>query len=305
MSFEEQERALFDLLFDSELRDKFCENVDNALESYELTKEEQADFSTIRPDALLLDAKMRRNILLGHICRAFPVSFAIISSLNDGKSLLKKLVDIQIMRTPSLERATAFGSRLRDELTQTSFDSTNEQTLVVAIVEAELAMAWTAATLKREVLKSGHPPDSAAAVSTDCMSKPVKLATYVGAAILPLSYVELKRTFCKVADSELWNHLSQSPVTKSLRKSTFQKEDPRLLVMRARIEHMSLCEPTVDHQTVELSEGFAQLFQHVNGSISVEQILAHLQQAGASEQILKGVSAGFQQLFDTAMLETL
>jgi len=305
MSFKEQERALFDLLFDSELRNEFCRHAANALDSYELTKEEKADFSTIRPDALLLDAKMRRNILLSHICRAFPVSFAIISSLSEGNSLLKKLVDTQIMRTPSLERATAFGSRLRDELSQTSFESTNEQTLVIAIVEAELAMAWTAATLKREVLKSGHPPGSSVAVSSDCMGKPVKLAAYVGAAILPLSYVELKRIFCKVADSELWNHISQSPVTKSLRRSTLQKEDPRLLVMRARIEHMSLCEPTVDHQTVELSEGFAQLFQHVNGSISVEQILTHLQEAGATEQILKGVSAGFQQLFDAGMLEAL
>ena len=78
MSFEEQERALFDLLFDSGLREEFCENAENALHAYELTEEEKADFAVVRPDALLLDAKMRRNILLTHICRAYPVSFAIV-----------------------------------------------------------------------------------------------------------------------------------------------------------------------------------------------------------------------------------
>jgi hypothetical protein len=99
MSFEEQERALFDLLFDNDLRDNFCQDSGNALHAYDLTEEERADFATIRPDALLLDAKMRRNILLTHICRAFPVSFAIVSSLDDGKAILKKLIDTNIMRT--------------------------------------------------------------------------------------------------------------------------------------------------------------------------------------------------------------
>jgi hypothetical protein len=305
MSFEEQERVLFDLLFDSGLREEFCENAENALHAYELTEEERADFAVVRPDALLLDAKMRRNILLTHICRAYPVSFAIVSSLDGGKTILKKLIDTQIMRTPSLERATAFGSRLREELAKTSFNNVNEQNLVIAIVEAELAMAWTAATLKREVLNSGQSPDISSPVTADCMSKPVKLAAYVGAAIIPLSYVELKRSFCQVADCDLWTHLSQSPVTKSLRTLTLAKEDPRLLVMRACISHMSDCEPTAEHQTVELSEGFAQLFQHVNGTVSVEQILAQLKQAGASDQILQGVQAGFQQLFETGMLKTL
>lgn len=305
MSFEEQERVLFDLLFDNELRDQFCQDGGNALRAYDLTENERADFATIRPDALLLDARMRRNILLTHICRAFPVSFAIVSSLDDGKAILKKLIDTQIMRTPSLDRATAFGSRLREELLKISFDKAHEQTLIIAIVEAELAIAWTAASLKREVLKSGQSPDISSTFSTDCMSKPVKLAAYVGAVIIPLSYVELKRTFCKVADCDLWTHLTQSPLTKSLRTHTLAKEDPRLLVMRACIGHMSDCEPTAEHQTVELSEGFAQLFQHVNGTVSVEQILAQLKQTGASDQILQSVTAGFQQLFETAMLETL
>jgi hypothetical protein len=303
MSFEEQERVMFDLLFDSDLRDNFCDDAMNALADYELDEAEHRDFAEIRPDALQLDAKMRRDILLSHICRAFPISFAILSSLANGKSLLKKLVDTQTMRSPSLERQTVFGSRLRDELTAYSFDTSTEQPLIIAILEAELAMAWTAATLKREVLESGQVPAEPLPVTLDWSSRPVKLAAYVGAAIIPRSYTELKRAFCGVADTELWSHLRHSPVSKSLRNKTLAKEDPRLLVMRARICHMSYCEPTVDHQTAELSEGFAPLFQHVNGTASVEQILAQLKQAGAPDQILQGVQSGFRQLLENGMLE--
>lgn len=94
MSFEEQERALFDLLFDNVIRQQFCKDPVAALIDYDLDEAEIADFDEIRPDALVLDAKMRRNLLLTHICRAFPISFAIVSSLNDGRSLLKSLVEV-------------------------------------------------------------------------------------------------------------------------------------------------------------------------------------------------------------------
>ena len=303
MSFAEQERVLFDLLFDSDLRENFCKNATQALAAYDLTEAERMDFAVIRPDALVLDALMRRNILLGHICRAYPISFAIVSSLANGKTLLKKLIDTITMRTPSLERPTVFGTRLREELTAYTFDTPAEQPLIIAILEAELAMAWTSDALKREVLDNGKVPDESTPLADNWSHKAIKLAAYVGAAIVPRSYTELKRSFCVVADTELWTHLGHSPVSKALRKKALAKEDPRLLVMRARVIHMSHCEPTVDHQTIELSEGFAPLFQHVNGTASVDQILAQLKHAGAPEQIVNGVRSGFKQLLENGMLE--
>ena len=131
----------------------------------------------------------------------------------------------------------------------------------------------------------------------------INLAAHVGATIIPQPYADLKRAFCKVPDAELWTYLGHSPVSRTLRNKVLKNEVPRLLVVRARIIHMSRCEPTVDHQTAELSEGFAPLFQHINGSTSVEQILAQLEQAGASEQILKGVRAGFRELLAYGMLK--
>lgn len=81
-----------------------------------------------------------------------------------------------------------------------------------------------------------------------------------------------------------------------------QHQDPHLLVARASLVHASACEPAVEHQTLELSEGFAHLFQHINGQNSVEQLLTAFKQAGAPEPLLQSVKAGFRQLLDKHML---
>jgi len=305
MSFQEQERALFDLLFDSAVRENFCRDPSTALAAYELDTGERGDFAVIRADALVLDAKMRRNILLSHICRVYPLSFAIISSFTSGKAILKKLVDTKTMRTPSLDRATVFGTRLRDELAALVFDTTEEQTLVVAILEVELAMALTAAGLKRQVMENGRSPDDPLPLAEDWQSRKVMLAAHVAAAIIPRPYAELRQAFCAVADTELWTYLGHRPLSKSIRKATLKTENPRLFVMRARIKHFSRCQPGVSHQTAELSDGFAPLLQHANGSSSVGEMLGQLKHAGASEKIVAGVQSGFKQLLEAGMLEVL
>jgi hypothetical protein len=268
-----------------------------------LNDEELKDFAEIRPDSLALDAKMRRNFLLTHLCRAFPVSFTIITSYSSGKSLLQKLVDSRTMRANSIERPGLFAMRLREALIDFSFDNITEQGLIIAILEAELAMALTSASLKQEVLDSGRPTAVSRDVPDDWSSKMIKLASHVGAAIIPRPYKELKQDFCPVSDSNLWSELSRNPISKSSRQKILLTEVPRLLVVRARLTHMSLCEPKVEHQTVELSDGFVSLFEHVNGNASVDQILVQLKLADASAQIIEGVREGFEQLLVNGMLE--
>ena len=260
MSFEEQERALFDLLFDNELREKFCHDTNTALAHYELDPDELNDFSVIRPDALALDAQMRASLVLSQLGRSFPITFSIASSIKSGIDILRGLVDTQSMRTPPIERATNFGTRLRERLVANTFDTPNEKELIIAILEAELGMAWTSTTLKRVVLESGVEPEGIAMIKQDWSTQPIKLAAYVSAAKIPLPYEQLKSSLCPVTDSELWRHLGRSPTPASRVSATLRKEDPRLLVARAHVEHMSRCEPTVSHQTTELSEGFVPLF---------------------------------------------
>jgi len=303
VSFEEQERALFDLLFDRTLRKSFCKDSIAALYQYNLDEDERNDFFEIRPDALELDANIRTGLLLSHFCRAFPISFSIISSFTGGLDILKELVDTQTMKTSTVERSTMYGGRLREYLNTFSFDTSDEQAKVSAILEAELGMAWTSASLKRELLDNGMPSIKPSLPVQDWSRDTIKLSPYVCVVIIPGPYMELKNSFCSSSDCELWRSLSKTPLSASRRRKILENNDPKLFVARAHVSHVSRCEPTVDQKTVELSEGFASLFQHVNGTTSVEQILSQLKQIGAPEQMLQSVKSAFKQLLESGMLE--
>lgn len=302
MSFAEQERVLFDLLFDSELRENFSRQGVEALSAYALDDAERRDFSVVRSDALEMDARMRRDLLLTHVCRSYPVSFAVVSSLPGGLDLIKGLIDTETMRSPPLERLVVFGRRLRDSLARQGLVNEAELPRTAAIVEAELGMSWTAAALKGEMLSGGEAPNDSGTVPVDWCEHPVCLGDYVSASILPGPYDELKSAFCHAGDTQLWNYLKQSPVSKTQRRRILDRENPRLLVLRATVKHKSLCEPVVEHRTVELSEGFAPLLQHIDGSTAVDKLLQQFSQAGADEKLLAGVKAGFRQLYENGML---
>ncbi len=303
MSFPEQERALFDLLFDRDVRDRFCEDRYAALANYDLEKDEKADFSVLRVDALEVDANIRVNLVMSQLCRSYPISFSIMSSVNGGIELLKSLVDVTTMRAPYVDRPVIFGKRLGEKLSQPAFHSNAEKQLLSVIFQLELGMAWTASSLKHVVIENGEQTYSTmSSLPDDWADRPVRLAEYVTAGLVPLSYKKIKRRLCPVSDNELWRFLTRTPTSVATLSSLLSKQDPRLLISRAKIEHMSLCEPTVTYQTTELSEGFAPLFQYINGSVSVNALLGNLKEAGADGNLLNSVKSGFEQLLLNGML---
>jgi hypothetical protein len=303
MSFLEQERALFDLLFDRAVRENFCKDSIAALYQYELSDDERKDFAVVRPDALELDAKIRADLILSHFCRAFPVSFSVISSLEGGLEALKTLIDVETMRTETLDRTTLLGRRIGERLNSFEYCSADEQAKVSAILEAELGMAWISASLKREVLENGQLHIKSSEIDESWSSKNIKLAPYVCAAMIPDSYEKLKSEICFEMEPDLWRSLNKKPLTKAKRRKILKKDEPRLFIARAHVSHMSRCEPTIDQKTVELSEGFAPLFQYVNGTVSADYILQQLKQIGAEEQMLRSIKATFKQLLNSEMLE--
>ncbi len=207
MSFQEQERVIFDLLFDRALRERFCKESVAALSEYQLEEDELNDFVVLRPDVLELDADIRIDILLSHFCRAFPVSFSILSSFEGGFYALKNLIDVETMRTEIVDRPTLFGRRLGESLNALIFDSADEQAKVSAILEAELGMVWISASLKREMLENGELHIKTPQLDQDWSNKIVKLAPYVCVAIIPGSYEALKKSFCPELDCDLWRSL--------------------------------------------------------------------------------------------------
>ncbi len=302
MSFAEQERALFDLLFDRELRASFCRLQESALAAYSLSESERADFNTVRPDALQLDAFMRSELILTHLSKSYPLSFSLQSSLADGIDSLRQLIDRQTMRHSPVARAAAFGARLRESIAVRRFENEQQKSQFMAILEAEFGMATTGASLKQWVLDNGQAPEPQGAIAADWLQQPLRLADYLSAAIIPQSYTYLKSSLCPCDDSGLWQQLTRTPLSAAVRREALKQEQPRLLVSRAVVSRLSACEPVIEYQTVELSEGFAPLFEHLDGSSSVQQLLGELEKIGAPAAILQGVQAGFQQLLTLGML---
>ena len=302
MSFAEQERALFDLLFDTPLREKFIKNPTSALTDYGLSKEELADFLVINPHGLALDAKVRVDLILGQWCRTFPLTFSLLSSLNGGLLLLRSLVDSHTMRRAPIERVVVFAQRLRQALIAKPAVALDELSLIVAILDAELGMATTSESLKKTILTGQYIEAEPILTTDDCLTQPVTLASYISAAMIPLSYDVLKKALCPCLGAELWRYLNKTPLLSADRQRLWQQADTRLLVARAKVSTLSDSDPTIDHVTIELAEGFASLFEYVNGTMSVEQILQQLTQMGAPESLLQGIKSGFRQLSVAGMI---
>ena len=302
MSFAEQERALFDLLFDTPLREKFIKNPTSALTDYGLSKEELADFLVINPHGLALDAKVRVDLILGQWCRTFPLTFSLLSSLNGGLLLLRSLVDSHTMRRAPIERVVVFAQRLRQALIAKPAVALDELSLIVAILDAELGMATTSESLKKTILKGQYIEPEPILTTDAWSSQPVTLTSYISAALIPLSYAVLKKALCPCLGAELWRYLNKTPLLSADRQRLWQQADTRLLVAKAKVSTLSDSDPTIDHVTIELAEGFASLFEYVNGTMSVEQILQQLTQMGAPESLLQGIKSGFRQLSVAGMI---
>jgi hypothetical protein len=304
MSLAAQEQALFDLLFDSGLRRRFADGSVAALTGYDLSDAERADFLTVRTDALALDARLRAEFVLSHLCRAFPLSFTLAASLPAGVAPLRDLVDTRVMRAPPVDRPVRFGERLRETLAAAALPA-GERDGVLAIVDAELGMAMTAASVRRAVMSRSAPPGEPGPPAPGWQQRPLVLAPFVSAAVLPASYAHIKTALCPCADSELWGRLAAAPPAPGLRARAFAKAAARVLLARARVRRPSACDIDVDHATLELSDGFAPLLGHVDGNTSTTALLAQMRAVGAPEALLPGIEAGFRQLLETGMVITV
>lgn len=304
MSLRHQEDVLLDLLFDQALRERFRANPRAALAPYPLSEDEYLDFATIPPDALALDAAVRTDLILSQLCRHFPLSFSLLSALPGGLAALPELLDPELARTPAAERATRFGLRLPTALEAlTAGIPAPTAEALRQVVDAEVHMAWTADSLRNHLLENRAPPISTQPLPPDWEALPIRPAAFVSISPLPGSYPALKAALCPCTGAELWHRLRQSPVSGALSDPALTPEHPRLLVARATLASRSRCDPTVEHATADLPSGFIPLFEHVDGTTSVLEIQTELAAAGATEDILCQVRAGFLQLLGCGMLE--
>ncbi|RZU48258.1 hypothetical protein EV700_0049 [Fluviicoccus keumensis] len=302
MSLHAQEEVLFHLLFDRRLRDRFRRDPATALASYRLSAEEIRDFAAIRHDALEFEAGLRAGLILSQLCRSFPLSFSLVSSLHGGLETLKALIDTDTMQEHPLERATAFAARLRAWIDEDSPEPEDVRGGVLDILDAETGMARSSAIVRFMTMQDESAPEADAAIPEHWENLRLTLATGVDAARLPRPYAELKACLCAGGGAELWRRLERQPLTAADRDHALRAENPRLLVSRAVIIGNSRCEPEVEHRFLELPDGFSALVGHLDGETDVAAILTQMRAAGAADPLLSGIRQGFRELLANGML---
>jgi hypothetical protein len=303
MSFAEQERVLFDLLFDPRLLKAFLAEGADALASYALSDEERADFASIDRFGLETDARMRRDLMVQRLCRAFPLGFSIGSSLPEGLEQLRSLITPEHVRASASTRTALYGDALHAWFKRSDFASQREGALCLAILDFERGLAWAASSL-RDRLLSGAPagvPQGVKPAAWD--AQPLALAPSVCVALLPKPYSELMRSLCPVPPEQLWNRLSQAPLPAHRLSETLAREQARLIVGRAVTTHASRCEVDVTHKIVELAQGFAPILHHVDGKRSARELMEQLRLAGADERLVDSVRTALGRLVDEGMLQ--
>ena len=302
MSFVEQERALFDLLFNKELRDAFISDGNASLNAYDLDQNELGDFKVIRPDGLELDGNIRTNLVLSQVCRIYPVSFSLLSAIPGGFEQLRNLVNPKLMKVPYTDRGSYFGESLLSKASIFNITDEENQNKIFAYVTSERGMAISSSMLKEEVINGGNCIERVDNVGDKQMEQSVKLAPFVSASLLPNSYMTIKKDICKVSESSLWRHLGKTPLDKDEFDRVLNNDNPRLFVTRAYVKSHSKFDPVIDQKTIELPEGFSFLFQFVDGNFSINHILEQMRQTGAEEKMLKSIRSAFLQLIDLGML---
>ncbi len=305
MSLEEAERALIDVLFDDKKRAAFVQGRAQALESYQLSDEEREDFLALDERGLELDARLRQDLMLARLCRAFPLMFSITSSLPSGLAMLRERVGASYVRSSRAKRTARYGKWVREALRNAAFVTPRERTLSLAIVDVEVALALASAELRERALRGKakvETPRASLPLAWD--DKPLTLAPDVCVAVLPRSYAQLKKDLCPVEGERLWARLSSAPLPASRLSAVLAEESPRLFLARAVLTAVSRCEATVQHTLFEMSEGFFPLLRTLDGTRSANTMIAELERVEHEQppNMLRTVREGLQKLTERGIL---
>ena len=308
MSFCEQQRVLFKLLFDQELQQAFIADKKKALAGFDLTAQEQQDFMTVRTDALLMDASMRRQLILSQFAKLMPLSFSLISSIENGIALLNEAINVQVMSEAAEKRVLTYAAQIKQAIAHHSiavFATEQERQAFENILALEVAMLTSAAELRQKQLAGLYveiTPEFYEEEDALWQNTRLDLAPFVAANVINQPYMHLKQKLCPKQGSALWRHLQVNPLPGFLREDELAVDNGRLLVSRATVTHASDIDPVIDHITVELGLGFAPMFSYIDGTMTVTQMLQQLLHAGAPDALCDSVKSGFYQLLQCGML---
>jgi hypothetical protein len=296
MSLQQQEQVMLALLFDESFRDAFCSNKTQALARFPLSDEEKNDFFCIKNAGLQFDAQLRIDLILSQLTRHFPLTFTLLSSFSGGMQHLKKIINVAYIQQKPADRAVYIARQIASFFSQCPFASQQDYDACTGIFHSEQQRA----ILIRQLTVAETVPPLSAYMPLPLLwqQQKITLANYVSAVVLPMPYESLKAQLAIEPVCDLWQRMKEKPLTPSARQSMWQQADARVFISQAYVACHSSCERVIDFKTAEVSEGFAPLFNYINGEYTVDYILQQLALAGANTAMVKGIESSFKTLLE-------
>ena len=157
--------GLIRLLFDAEARKRWRAD-GSAVVEQELHLPPEL-LAGADPDGLALDADGRRRYLMSAVCRAFPLSVALVGARPGGAERLEAFLMSPDLFGPLAARTAAFGRHVHRLAEFHPDDDPRVQQAILAVVSYELALAENAASVRAAVgrgqsVPQPAPPDRAA-----------------------------------------------------------------------------------------------------------------------------------------------
>lgn len=302
MSFAAQEQALFDLLFDEDFLEEFLQDKQGALELYGLSEDEIKDFDALRTDSVKLEAKMRKNMLLGQMVKHLPLSFALLSSFDNGFDVCRSIIRPYLVQMNGFHRLSVFANQLLLQIEDLKFFHQNDKVFVEKILNLESQMMLQAARLEDDsaldLIASLEP------FSEEVARQKLHWANNVSAHSLPMGFSYLKEMLCEnLSAGELWVKLQKEPMEIDARMELVLNMNNKLLVTKPFFQNESLTDREVSFKTIELIEGFEPLIQSINGRNSAKDLMQLYRAAGAEEQTIEQVEQGLKVLWENGLLQ--
>jgi hypothetical protein len=301
MSFQTQEQALFDLLFDEDFLQEFIDDKQGALELYGLTAEEIADFAVIRTDSLKLESAMRKKMLLGQMVKHLPLSFALMSSFTNGLDICQSIIKPYLVQMNGYERLAVFIKQLLLHLEELNYIHENDRFFVEQVVKLEAAMMQQA----EQRYKTSPQAESEAMVSITKadFTKKIQWSAFTSAHSLPLAYSLLQEKLCQnLSGADLWQKLQNEPLQIEDRMQLILNLQPKLLITKPVVSFSSETDSEISFKTVELIEGFEPLLKSINGRNSINDLLNLYKNAGADADTLEHIRQGICVLYENNLL---
>lgn len=220
--------GLVRLLFDGELRARLDHDRAGVAAELDVPLELLAGVDL---PGLALDADGRCRYLMSALCRAFPLSSALVGSRPGGAARLSAFLMSPSLFGPLRDRTAAFGQHLERVATLAPDPEKRVQQAILATIAYERALAGNAATVREVVEAGGAVPAPRAPSRSDRRHGELTLPPHTIVVELPQPVAALQAALDGLTAADAWQRLERGAVEAARVRAVLRSEPSPVTVL--------------------------------------------------------------------------